>query len=121
MYAGMFFLAFILGTLSCAALGVLLAAPASNSPPNVMIFSNLIRFPLIFISGIFVPLSEMQGWALTLAYCSPLTYLVDLFNAAMSGTSALSPVVDGGVLIMVFGGFILAARVIQKRNMMKGM
>jgi ABC-2 type transport system permease protein len=86
-----------------------------------MIFSNLIRFPLIFISGIFVPLSEMQGWALTLAYCSPLTYLVDLFKAAMIGTSALSPFVDGGVLIVVCAGFILAARVIQKRNMMKGM
>jgi ABC-2 type transport system permease protein len=86
-----------------------------------MIFSNLIRFPLIFISGIFVPLSQMQGWGLTLAYCSPLTYLVDLFNAAMLGTSVFSPYVDGGVLIMVFGGFILAARVIQQRNMMKGM
>jgi ABC-2 type transport system permease protein len=119
--AGWFFLAFLFGTLSCAALGVLLAAPASNSPPNVMIFSNLIRFPLIFISGIFVPLSEMQGWARTLACCSPLTYLVDLFNAAMSGTSAFSPFVDCGVLILVSTGFILAARVIQKRNMMKGM
>ena len=106
---------------SCAALGVLLAAPAPNSPPNVMIFSNLVRFPLIFISMIFVPLSEMQGWALTLAYCSPLTYLVDLFNAAMSGKSVFSPLVDDGVLIVVCAGFILAARVIQKRNMMKGM
>jgi ABC-2 type transport system permease protein len=121
MNAGWFFLAFILGTLSCAALGVLLAAPASDSPPNVMIFSNLIRFPLIFISGIFVPLSQMQGWGLALAYCSPLTYLVDLFNAAMTGTSVFSPYVDCGVLIVVFAGFILAARVIQKRNMMKGM
>jgi ABC-2 type transport system permease protein len=118
---GLFFLAFILGTLTCAALGVLLAAPASNSPPNVMIFSNLIRFPLIFISGIFVPLGQMEGWALALAYCSPLTYVVDLFNAAMAGTSAFSPVVDCSVLIVVFGGFILAARIIQKRNMMKGM
>jgi ABC-2 type transport system permease protein len=113
--------AFILGTLSCAALGALLASPASDSPPNVMIFSNLIRFPLIFISGIFVPLQQMQGWGLALAYCSPLTYLVDLFNAAMSGTSAFSPFVDGGVLIVVTAAFILAARVIQKRNMMKGM
>ena len=118
---GLFVLAFILGTLSCAALGVLLASPASDSPPNVMIFSNLVRFPLIFISGIFVPLSDMQGWGLALAYCSPLTYLVDLFNAAMSGTSAFSPVADCGVLIGVFAGFIFAAKVIQKRNMMKGM
>jgi ABC-2 type transport system permease protein len=119
--AGLFLLAFILGTLSCAALGALLASPASDSPPNVMIFSNLVRFPLIFISGIFVPLQDMEGWALALAYCSPLTYLVDLFNAAMSGTSVFSPVVDCGVLFVVFAGFILAARVIQTRNMMKGM
>jgi len=121
MNTGLFVLAFILGTLSCAALGVLLASPASDSPPNVMIFSNLIRFPLIFISGIFVPLRDMQGMGLALAYCSPLTYLVDLFNAAMTGTSAFSPFVDCGVLIVVFAGFILATRLIQKRNMMKGM
>ncbi len=118
---GLFVLAFMLGTLSCAALGVLLAAPASDSPPNVMIFSNLIRFPLIFISGIFVPLADLQGWGKFLAYCSPLTYLVDLFNAAMSGKSVFSPLLDCGVLIAFCAGFVLAARVIQKRNMMKGM
>lgn len=118
---GLFILAFILGTLSCAALGALLASPASDSPPNIMILSNLIRFPLIFISGIFVPLSQMEGLGLALAYCSPLTYLVDLFNAAMSGTSVFSPLTDCSVLFGVSVVFIVAARVIQKRNMMKGM
>jgi hypothetical protein len=34
---------------------------------------------------------------------------------------AFSPFVDRGVLIVVCAGFILAARIIQKRNMMKGM
>jgi ABC-2 type transport system permease protein len=118
---GFFALAFILGTLSCAALGVLLASPATDSPPNVMIFSNLIRFPLIFISGIFVPLAQMQGMGLVLAYCSPLTYLVDLFNAAMSGRSVFSPVIDCSVLIAVSVVLILVARVIQKRNLVKGL
>jgi ABC-2 type transport system permease protein len=118
---GLFVLAFILGTLACAALGVLLASPASDSPPNVMIFSNLIRFPLIFISGIFVPLRQMEGWGLALAYCSPLTYLVDLFNAAISGRSVFSPFADCAVLIVVAIGFILIARLIQKRNLLKGM
>jgi len=118
---GLFALAFVFGTLSCAALGALLASPASDSPPNVMIFSNLIRFPLIFISGIFVPLAQMQGLGLALAYCSPLTYLVDLFNAAISGTSAFSPAIDCGVLIGVSALFIFVARVIQKRNLVKGL
>ena len=118
---GLFALAFILGTLSCASLGALLASPASDSPPNVMIFSNLIRFPLIFISGIFVPLAQMEGLGLALAYCSPLTYLVDLFNAAMSGRSVFSPVVDCSVLVGASLVFILAARVIQTRNLVKGL
>ena len=118
---GLFVLAFVLGTLSCSALGVLIVSPGSDNPPNVMIFSNLIRFPLIFISGIFVPLADMQGLALTLAYFSPLTYLVDLFNAATHGISVFSPAVDCGVLMGIFAGFLLAARFIQKRNLMKGM
>jgi ABC-2 type transport system permease protein len=118
---GLFFLAFILGTLSCSALGALLASPASNSPPNVMIFSNLIRFPLIFISGIFVPLQEMQGLGLALAYWSPLTYLVDLFNGAVSGVSAFSPLVDSIVLLAVTVIFILVARFIQIGNLTKGL
>ncbi|HOX35198.1 MAG TPA: ABC transporter permease [Methanoregulaceae archaeon] len=117
----LFGVAFILGTVSCAALGVLLASPASDSPPNVMILSNLIRFPLIFISGIFVPLSHMSGAARALAYCSPLTYLVDLFNAAMAGSSAFSSLLDCGILIMVTIVFIVAAKVIQKRNLTKGL
>jgi ABC-2 type transport system permease protein len=118
---GLFVLAFVLGTLSCSALGVLIVSPGSDNPPNVMIFSNLIRFPLIFISGIFVPLSQMDGLGLVLAYCSPLTYLVDLFNAAISGKSLFTPVTDCGVLIAVSAGFIIAARIIQKRNLVKGM
>lgn len=121
MNPALFAAAFILGTVSCAALGALLASPASDSPPNVMIFSNLIRFPLIFISGIFVPLSQMNGAGLALAYCSPLTYLVDLFNAAMAGSSAFSPLLDCGVLVCVTAVFFIAAKIIQKRNLMKGL
>jgi ABC-2 type transport system permease protein len=121
MDPGLFALAFVLGTLSCASLGVLLVSPGSDNPPNVMIISNLIRFPLIFISGIFVPLGQMQGFGLLLAYCSPLTYLVDLFDAAMSGTSVFSPVADCGVLFLTIAGFLLLTKVIQRRNLMKGM
>jgi len=121
MDPALFAAAFILGTLSCAALGALLASPASDSPPNVMIFSNLIRFPLIFISGIFVPLSQMAGVGRALAYCSPLTYLVDLFHAAMSGSSAFSPSLDCAVLAAVTALFFGASKIIQKRNLMKGL
>jgi ABC-2 type transport system permease protein len=113
--------AFVLGTVACAALGALLASPASDSPPNVMIFSNLIRFPLIFISGIFTPLSAMDGAGRVLAYCSPLTYLVDLFNAGFSGVSVFSPLLDCIFLAAASIAFVLAARIILIRNLVKGL
>ena len=43
-----------------SSLGVLLASPAVKSPSNIMMLSSLVRFPLIFISGIFIPLSELS-------------------------------------------------------------
>lgn len=113
-------LALILGTMSNATLGVMLASPVFDNPPNVMIISNLIRFPLIFISGIFVPLQEMKGIMHYLAYCSPLTYLVDLFNHAMNGVSALNPVIDVVILAFSSALFFLLAWGIQKHNLARG-
>ena len=51
----------LLGAFCFSSLGVFLASSASTNPSNVMLLSNLIRFPLIFISGIFVPLASLQG------------------------------------------------------------
>lgn len=116
----LFIMTFILGTVAFASLGALLASPAADNPPNVMILSNLVRFPLIFTSGIFIPLSQMDGAGRFIAYCSPLTYLVDLFNAAVSGTSVFPPATDCVILLAVAVAFIVLARAIQVRNMMRG-
>jgi ABC-2 type transport system permease protein len=113
--------AFLLGTPAFAALGTLLASPASDTPSNIMMLSSLLRFPLIFISGIFIPLREIQGLPLALAYLSPLTYLVDLFHAALSGASLFHPLVDCAVLILTISVFVLLARFIQVRNLVKGL
>jgi ABC-2 type transport system permease protein len=41
---------------------------------------------LIFISGIFIPLQELQGTGMILSYISPLTYLVDMFHPSFPVT-----------------------------------
>jgi ABC-2 type transport system permease protein len=120
-HAGFFLAAFVLGTLTFAGFGSLLSAPASNTPPNIMMLSSLLRFPQIFISGIFIPLGELTGWAKALSYLSPLTYLVDLFHAGFTGISVFNPALDVVVLIIVFLVFFFLARFIQVRNMMKGL
>ena len=64
----------LLGAFSFAALGELLAAPPASSPSNIMLLSNLVRLPLLFVSGIFVPIAEMPAWARWIAPASPLSY-----------------------------------------------
>jgi len=70
----------VLGALSFATLGVLLAAPPASSPSNIMLLSNLVRLPLLFVSGIFVPIAQMPAWARWTALVSPLSYAGDLIR-----------------------------------------
>jgi ABC-2 type transport system permease protein len=114
-------LALFLGSCCFAALGVLLASHASRAPSNVMMLSSLIRFPLIFISGVFIPLGELGGAELTISYFSPLTYLVDMFNACFNGTSRFPLGLDVIGSLLFICAFLFAAIKIQKRNLSRGL
>ena len=120
MNAGLLAISLVLGAITFAALGTLLASPTTNNPSNIMMLSSLIRLPLIFVSGIFIPLSELGGWERILTSLSPLTYLVDLFHSAMNGDAVYPPWIDALVLLVVILAFIWTAKVIQKRNLVKG-
>jgi ABC-2 type transport system permease protein len=111
----------LFGAFCFSALGVLLASPASTNPPNIMLLSNLVRFPLIFISGIFVPIATLQGVALVAAYCSPVTYLVAGFDLSLLGSSAIPVVLDWAALIGFSFVFLALASVFHRRNLMKGL
>lgn len=77
---GLLIAGILLGALSFATLGVLLAAPPASSPSNIMLLSNLVRLPLLFVSGIFVPIGQLPGWARWIAPISPLSYAVSLIR-----------------------------------------
>ena len=78
---------------------------------------NLVRLPLIFISGIFIPISQIPGVAQYAIYFSPLTYGNDLIDAAYSGTTSFSPVVDIAMLLAFILVFQFAAnRLYRKFN-----
>jgi ABC-2 type transport system permease protein len=113
--------AFVLGTATFATLGTLLASPASDTPSTVMMLSTLVRLPLIFISGIFIPLSALGGAALAVSYLSPLTYLVDLFQGGMNGAAVIGPVIDVFALLVCILLFAAGAVYFQRRNLIKGL
>jgi len=93
----------ILGTIIAAfcfsALGTLISASPSDNPSSIMLLATLIKFPLIFISGVFIPITEM-GKFKVLSFLSPLTYYTDLVRHSVQGVSQFSPSID---LIILFG------------------
>jgi len=86
-----------------------------------MMLSSLIRFPLIFISGIFIPLDNLQGIGRVLAYFSPITYLVDIFSFSFKNESIIPLPIDFMALSIFAGIFILLSNRFHKRNLMKGL
>jgi len=112
---------FVLGNACFAALGELLSSTGGRTPSNVMMLSSLVRFPLIFISGVFISLSDMNGISLTVARFSPLAYLVDGMGAAMGQSSVFHWSADLLGLLLYTALFVYASGRILRRNLMKGL
>ena len=106
----------LIGAMAFAALGVLLAAPATEGPSQVMMLSNLVRLPLIFVSGVFVPLAEMPTWGQWLAPFSPLSYAADLIRIGFGEPGHWSPVVDTLTLAGFAATFVFVALRLHERT-----
>jgi ABC-2 type transport system permease protein len=105
----------ILAALCFASFGVLLSAyPPTDVPSTVMMISNLVKFPLVFISGVFIPI---QGWGRIIASVSPLTYFTDLVNYCTQGNSYYSVFVDFIALIGLTSLFLIVAIKIHEKTL----
>jgi ABC-2 type transport system permease protein len=62
--------------------------------------SSFVKFPLIFISGVFVPLSEMPEFVRNIALISPLTYFTDLARYATGDKNYFAVGIDLLVLVL---------------------
>ncbi len=103
----------ILASFCFSAIGVLISAVPTDTTADIMMLSTLIKFPLIFVSGIFIPTSNLPGWGKIISRLSPLTYFVDLVRFSFSGNG--SPWLDVGALVG-FSLFFLAAAVFSHRK-----
>lgn len=109
-----------LASLAFSAFGLVFASIPTRSVGNIMMPSTLVRWPLMFISGIFVPLEEMAGWARVLAYFSPLTYAQDLMNHAVLGQGFLNPWLDLALLPILLVIFLIPAARLHHRARVLG-
>ncbi len=110
----------ILGTMCFSAFSILLSAyPPSDMPSTIMMLTSLIRFPLIFISGVFAPLSALPSWGIILSSISPLTYFVDLTRVALGGGNYYPLYLDLIILAVVGVLFFIVAVSIHKHTILK--
>jgi len=106
----------VLASMAFAAFGLIFASIPTRSVGSIMMPSTLIRWPLLFISGIFVPLGEMAPWARMLSYLSPLTYAQDLINHAVLGTGYLSRWLDLSLLLVLLFAFFIPIVKLHQRS-----
>lgn len=108
-------LGLILTSFCFATMGTLFAAYPTESPGDIMSMLNLVRLPLIFVSGVFIPLNQIPAVGRFITYLSPLTYGNDLIQAAYAGTTSFSPLVDIAMLLIFILLFQFAANLLYRK------
>jgi ABC-2 type transport system permease protein len=77
--------------------------------------ANAVRFPMMFLGGVFVPLEAMPDWLRVIARALPLTYAVEGLRAALGQGEATRAWVDLAILAAFTAAFFaLAARTLAK-------
>jgi len=108
----------VLASLVFSAFGLVFGSiPTSSATAvgSIMMPSTLVRWPLLFISGVFVPLAEMVPLMRIAAYLSPLTYAQDLINYAVLGVGYLNCWLDLLALWVFLVAFLLSVSCMHRR------
>ena len=111
----MLFLALLLSATAFSGLGAFVSV-AVREVFEAQTLANFIRFPMMFLGGVFVPLASMPAWLQVIARLLPLTYSVEALRVALSGGSSVIAAIDLGALAafsLIF--FILAVTTLARR------
>jgi len=117
---GLLIAGILIGAFTFSNLGLIFGSIPTRNPGAVQMPSTLLRWGLLFISGVFVPLTEMASFARGLAYLSPLTYAQDLMNHAVLGTGQLNVWLDLTILLLSGVVFLLPSIKLHNRGRVLG-
>jgi ABC-2 type transport system permease protein len=107
--------AIIFGSMCFSTMSLLLSFPPVASPAPIQMLGTLVKVPLMFISGVFVPLSHLPTAARIVANISPLTYFTDLARYATGGQNVYAvPVNLGALLSFTVISWMIAVRLHKK-------
>jgi ABC-2 type transport system permease protein len=107
------------GSFGFSAMGIMFAAMPTETPGDVMLVLNFVRLPLIFVSGVFIPIEKMGIYRI-IASLSPLTYVNELLKLATGGKVSYGLMWDIlGILIftLLFFGIGIKLHERNRKNM----
>ena len=113
-------LGIVLAAFCFSAMGLIFSSIPTGATSTVMMLSTMVRFPLVFISGVFIPVGDLPSWGQALASLSPLTYLTDLCRYSFQDINNHYPVsVDIAALAIFLMIFMAAATKLHERSLPK--
>lgn len=108
-------LALLLSAAAFAALGAFVSV-AVREVFEAQTLANFIRFPMMFLGGVFVPVETMPEALQWVARALPLTYSVEAIRRALDGATLASAALDL-IALLAFAAllFTLSVRILARR------
>jgi ABC-2 type transport system permease protein len=112
----LFFLSLVLSSLAFSALGAFVSVSVKQVF-EAQTLANLFRFPMIFLSGAFIPVSALPPVIRPAAYAMPLTYSIDSIRASFGyRPEIMQPTANLAVLLICTIAFLsLSAGIMRGR------
>lgn len=89
-----------LGTFAMRAIGLIVASVANTvSESNILV--QLIYVPMLFLSGVTIPISALPGWAQEISRLLPSTYLFNSVNAVVVRAESLVQHLDAVASLLI--------------------
>jgi ABC-2 type transport system permease protein len=83
---GLLLLAVLMIAITSALMGLLIAVSAKQVF-EAQTFSNFFRFPMLFLCGLFIPISSLPFVLRPVSFCLPLTYGTDILRGTIVASS----------------------------------
>ena len=100
-----------IGAITFLSIGILLASRTSSASTSMGI-TNMIYFPLLFLSGLFFPMTSTQEWIKVLSDYLPLKGYVDMFRAIIFTESSFTDFPQ--TLILMLGWCVITLAISHK-------
>jgi len=112
-------LCILLSAFCFSSLGILLSAPPTDNPSNIMMLSTIIRLPMVFISGVFIPVDQLPTGGRIVALFSPLTYTTDLLRHSLQQHHHYQIALDVLMLLAFIILFLILGMGFHKKSLSK--